>query len=142
MIQAARSGKQNIVEASQGSGTSKEGEIKLINVPRASLEELLEDYRDFLRAKKAPFWPKDSREALFVCKLGAHKNTSYRTYETYVETRSPEVVANILICLIHQTNYLLDQLIRKLEKAFVEEDGLRERMTRVRLAERAKRNTH
>ena len=142
MIPAARSGKQNIVEASQGSGTSKEGEIKLINVPRASLEELLEDYRDFLRAKKAPFWPKDSREALFVCKLGAHKDTSYRTYETYVKTRSPEVVANILICLIHQTNYLLDQLIRKLEKAFVEESGLRERMTRVRLAERAKRNTH
>ena len=100
MIQAARSGKQNIVEASQGSGASKEGEIKLINVARASLEELLEDYRDFLRAKKAPFWPKDSREALFVCKLGAHKDTSYRTYETYVETRSPEVVANILICLI------------------------------------------
>ena len=63
---------------------------------------------------------------------------SYKAYETYIETRSPEVVANILICLIHQTNYLLDQLIRKLEKAFVEEGGLRERMTRARLVERAK----
>ncbi len=139
MIQAARSGKQNIVEASKVSGTSKEVEIKLINVARASLEELLEDYRDFLRVRKAQLWTKDSREALFVRKLGATKDVSYRTYETYIETRPREVIANILVCLIHQTNYLLDQLIRKLEKAFVEEGGLRERMTRARLAERAKR---
>ena len=138
MIQAARSGKQNIVEGSKVSGTSKEAEIKLINVARASLEELLEDYRDFLRVRKTQLWPKDSREALFVRKLGAQKDMSYTTYETYIETRSPEVVANILICLVHQTNYLLDQLIRELEKAFVEEGGLRERMTRARLAERAK----
>jgi four helix bundle suffix protein len=134
MIQAARSGKQNIVETSKVSGTSKEAEIKLINVARASLEELMEDYRDFLRVRKAQLWTKDSREALFVRKLGATKDVFYRTYETYIETRPPEVIANILVCLIHQTNYLLDQLIRKLEKAFVEEGGLRERMTRVRLA--------
>ena len=138
MIQAARSGKQNIVEGSKVSGTSKEAEIKLINVARASLEELLEDYRDSLRVRKAQLWPKDSREALFVRKLGAQKDMSYTTYETCIETRSPEVVANILICLVHQTNYLLDQLIRELEKAFVEEGGLRERMTRARLGERAK----
>jgi four helix bundle suffix protein len=138
LIQAARSGKQNIVEGSKVSGIPKEAEIKLINVARASLEELLEDYRDFLRARKALLWPKDSRAALFVRKLGAKKDVSYKDYETYIETRSPEVVANILICLVHQTNYLLDQLIRKLEKAFVEEGGLRERMTRARLAERAK----
>ena len=134
MIQAARSGKQNIVETSKVSGTSKEAEIKLINVARASLEELMEDYRDFLRVRKAQLWTKDSREALFVRKLGATKDVFYRTYETYIETRPPEVIANILVCLIHQTNYLLDQLIRKLEKAFVEEGGLRERMTRARLA--------
>jgi four helix bundle suffix protein len=138
MVQAARSGKQNIIEGSKAPGISKETEIKLIGVARASLEELLEDYRDFLRVRKAPFWPKNSREALFVRELGAQKDTTYRTY---LETRSPEVVANILICLIHQTNYLLDQLIRKLEKAFVEEGGLRERMTRARLAERAKQKT-
>ena len=138
MIQAARSGKQNIVETSKVSGTSKEAEIKLINVARASLEELLEDYRDFLRVRKAQLWKKDSREALFVRKLGATKDVFYRTYETYIETRPPEVIANILVCLIHQTNYLVEQLIRKLEKAFVEEGGLRERMTRARLAERAK----
>jgi four helix bundle suffix protein len=142
MIQAARSGKQNIVEGSKVSGTSKEAEIKLINVARASLEELLEDYRDFLRVRKLGLWPKDSREALFVRKLGAQEDVSYKTYETYIETRSPEIVANILICLIHQTNYLLDQLIRKLQKAFVEEGGLRERMTRARLAERAKQKSH
>jgi four helix bundle suffix protein len=133
MIQAARSGKQNIVETSKVSGTSKEAEIKLINVARASLEELLEDYREFLRVRKAQLWTKDSREALFVRKLGATKDVFYRTYETYIETRPPEVIANILVCLIHQTNYLVDQLIRKLEKAFVEEGGLRERMTRARL---------
>jgi four helix bundle suffix protein len=140
MIQAARSGKQNIVEGSTASGISKETEIKLIGVARASLEELLEDYRDFLSVRKAQLWPKDSREALFVRKLGAQKDTSYQAYETYIESRPPEVVANILICLIHQTNYLLDQLIREVEKAFLEEGGLRERMTRARLAERAKQN--
>lgn len=139
MVQAARSGKQNILEGSQASGTSKETEIKLVNVARASLEELLEDYRDFLRVRNAVLWKKDSREALFVRKLGAEKNASYETYKTYFETRPPEIVANILICLIHQTNYLLDQLLRQLESAFVQEGGLRERMTRARLTERAKR---
>jgi four helix bundle suffix protein len=140
MIQAARSGKQNIVEGSKISGTSKEAEIKLINVARGSLEELLEDYRDFLRVRDLRLWPKDSREALFVRKLGAQKDVSYEAYRTYIETRPPEVVANILICLIHQTNYLLDQLLRNLEKDFIKEGGLRERVTRVRLARRAKQN--
>jgi four helix bundle suffix protein len=138
MIQAARSGKQNIVEGSQASGTSKEGEIKLMNVARASLEELLEDYRDFLRVRGLRLWDKNSREAQFVRRLGARKDSSYGTYKTYLDTRPPEVVANILICLIHQTNYLLDQQLRQLERAFVQEGGLRERMTRARLAERAK----
>src|SRR3989454_3946671 len=73
MVQAARSGKQNILEGSQASGTSKGTEIKLVNVARASLEELLEDYRDFLRVRGAPLWDKNSREALFVRKLGAQK---------------------------------------------------------------------
>ena len=139
MVQAARSGKQNILEGSQASGTSKEAELKLVNVARASLEELLEDYRDFLRIQRAPLWEKNSKEALFVRKLGANKYASYETYRSYLETRPPEVVANILVCLIHQTNYLLDQLLRQLERTFVQEGGLRERMTRARLTERAKR---
>jgi four helix bundle suffix protein len=138
MVQAARSGKQNIVEGSMASGTSKETEIKLMNVARASQEELLEDYRDFLRTRGFALWDKNSRQALFVRKLGADKNASYETYRTYIESRSPEVVANIIICLIHQTNYLLDQQIRQLEQAFVKEGGLRERMTRARLDERRK----
>ena len=138
MVQAARSGKQNIVEGSQFSGTSKETEIKLTNVARASQEELLEDYRDFLRAHGSRLWDKNSREALFVRKLGAKPDTSYESYKTYIETRPPEVVANIIICLIHQTNYLLDQQLRRLEQDFLKEGGLRERMTRARLAARAR----
>lgn len=138
MVQAARSGKQNILEGSQASGTSKEMEIKLINVARASLEELLEDYRDFLRVRKLALWDKNSREARFVRRLGSRENRSYTTYETYIETRPAGIVANILICLIHQTNYLLDQQLRQLEKAFLKEGGLRERMTRARLSARSK----
>ena len=140
MVQAARSGNKNIAEGSQASGTSKETEIKLVNVARASLEELLGDYRDFLRQRGLRLWEKDSKEALFVRKLGAKKDASYDSFKTYIESRPPEVVANILICLIHQTNYLLDQQLRQLEKAFLQEGGLRERMTRARLAERARQN--
>lgn len=108
MVQAARSGKQNILEGSQASGTSKETEIKRVNVARASLEELLEEYRDFLRVRNFPLWQKDSKEALFVRKLGSTKDSSYESYRAYLETRPPEIAANILVCLIHQTNYLLD----------------------------------
>ena len=99
MVQSARSGKQNIVEGSKVSGTSKEAELKLTNVSRSSLEELLQDYKDFLRNRKLRLWPKNSREALFVRKLTRKDDVSYATYETYIETRPPEVVANILICL-------------------------------------------
>lgn len=136
MVQAARSGKQNIVEGSKASGTSKEMEIKLTNVARASLEELLEDYRDYLRVRDFAIWEKDSKEAQYVRKLGNKSHTTYETYRTYVETRPAEVTANIAICLIHQANYLLDQQIRRLEKNFLKEGGLRERMTRARLQAR------
>ena len=137
MVQAARSGKQNIVEGSMASGTSKETEIKLMNVARASLEELLEDYRDFLRTHGAPLWDKESREALAVRTLGRREDESYETYRTYIETRPGETVANIVVCLIHQANYLLDRQIRQLEQAFLKEGGLRERMTRARLDARS-----
>jgi len=138
MIQAARSGKQNILEGSQASGTSKETEIKLTNVARGSLEELLEDYRDFLRVRGAELWDKNSKQALFVRKIGNGPDVSYETYRTYLETRPPEVAANIIICLIHQTNYLLDQLIRRLEKDFLENGGLKENMFKARLNYRDK----
>ena len=138
VVQAARSGKQNILEGSQASGTSKEAELTLINVSRASLEELLEDYRDFLRVRTLRLWDKESREARFVRRLGSRSNRSYESYRTYIETRPPEVVANIMVCLIHQTNYLLDQQLRQLEKAFLKEGGLRERMTRACVSARSK----
>lgn len=135
MVQAARSGKQNIIEGCMASATSKKSEIKLINVARASLEELLEDYRDYLRVRALPLWHKSSEQALFVRTMG-RQNKSYETYRTYFETRPPETVANIMICLIHQTNYLLDRQIRQLEKSFLEDGGLSERMTRARLDRR------
>lgn len=136
MVQAARSGKQNIVEGSKASGTSKEMEIKLTNVARASLEELLEDYRDFLRVRDWAIWDKDSKEARYVRKLGAKPHVTYEAYREFCETRPAEVVANIAICLIHQANYLLDQQLRRLEQDFLKEGGLRERMTRARLQAR------
>jgi four helix bundle suffix protein len=139
MVQAARSGKQNIVEGSKASGTSKEMEIKLTNVARASLEELLEDYRDYPRVRDLVVWDKDSREAKYVRRLGHKSHVTYEPYREFCETRPAEVVANIAICLIHQANYLLDQQLRRLEQDFLKEGGLRERMTRVRLQARDER---
>lgn len=136
MIQAARSGKQNILEGSKASKTSSEVEIKLTNTARASLEELLDDYHDFLRARKLALWRKDSREAQFVRRLGANPDVTYAQYQEFCETRPAEVVANIAICLIHQTNYLLDQQMRRLERDFLNDGGFRERMTRARLQQR------
>lgn len=138
MVQAARSGKQNILEGSRASGTSKETELKLTNVARASLEELLEDYRDFLRTADCPQWEKESKEARYVRILGSRKPVSYGLFRPFIETRPAPVVANIIISLIHQTNYLLDQQIRRLEQDFLKEGGLRERMTRARLAARSR----
>ena len=133
MIQSARSGKQNILEGSKAATTSKETEIKLTNVGRASLEELLADYRDYLRVRDLQTWDKDSKEALFVRDLGRQTPQTFELYREFVESRSDEVIANIAICLIHQTNYLLDQQMKTLEKEFIEQGGLRERMTKARL---------
>jgi four helix bundle suffix protein len=138
MIQAARSGKQNIVEGSMASGTSKETEIKLTNVARASLEELLADYRDFLRVHRLPIWDKNDPQAQAVRRKSYRTHTTYEAYASYVEHSDPEIAANTIICLIHQANYLLDQQLRALEATFVKEGGLRERMTRARLEERKK----
>lgn len=133
MIQSARSGKKNILEGSKAALTSKETEIKLTNVARASLEELLDDYRDFLRARDFHIWDKESKEARYVRQLGRKTPQTFENYREFMETRPPQVIANIAICLIHQTNYLLDRQLLRLEKDFCEQGGLRERMTRVRL---------
>jgi len=98
MVQAARSGKQNIIEGSKVSGTSKEMEMKLLGVPRASLEELLGDYCDFLRVRALPIWEKESRQARFVRRLGTKADLSYADYWEFGETRPAAVVANIAVC--------------------------------------------
>ena len=140
MVQAARSGKQNIAEGSMASGTSKKTELKLVGVARASLEELLLDYRDFLRQKDLDLWGRDHPKAKQVRGLCYRKNRSYKTYRTYIENAPPEFAANTMICVIHQTNYLLDQQLRVLEKDFVKEGGFTERLYRTRKAFRDRRN--
>jgi four helix bundle suffix protein len=132
MVQAARSGKQNIIEGAKASKTSKETELKLTNVARASLEELLADYEDFLRVRRAPVWDKESAEAKYVRRRGGRAGVEYAAVREFVETRPGEVVANIALCLIHQANYLLDRQIRQLEEDFLREGGLRERMAKAR----------
>ncbi|MCE5231006.1 four helix bundle suffix domain-containing protein [bacterium] len=136
MVQAARSGKQNIIEGTKASGTSKETEVKLLNVARASLEELLADYEDFLRVHKMGMWGKDSKQAIFARKLGEKKDgvpATYENFREFIETRPADTVANIIICMIHQANYLLDRQIARIEQDFLKEGGIRERMTRARL---------
>lgn len=139
MVQAARSGKQNIAEASMASGTSKEMEIKLTNVARASLEELLIDYRDFLRTRKLEKWSKDHPYTKRLRYLNRQQNSTYETFRKGIENEQPDICANVIIGLIKVTCYLLDQQIRRLEKDFIKEGGLRERMTRARIEERNKR---
>lgn len=132
MIQSARSGKKNILEGSKAGRTSKDTEIFLTGVARSSLEELLDDYLDFLRARDLSLWDKESKEAQYARQLGRKTPLTFEDYREFVETRSPEVIANLAICLIHQTNYLIDQQLLRLEKDFIEKGGLKERMTRVR----------
>lgn len=132
MVQAARSGKQNIVEGNMASGTSRKTEPKLVGVARASLEELLQDFEDFLRQRKLPLWGKDDPRAREIRALVYTPDRSYKTYRPYIEERSPEVAANTLICLIHQTSFLLDQQLRQLDARFLNEGGMTERLYRMR----------
>ena len=135
MVQAARSGVQNIAEGSMASATSKKTELKLTGVARASLEELLLDFEDFLRQRGLRLWPKDSPEALAVRGRFQSDSSDKSDLSDFADA-VPEVLANTLICLIHQANYLIDQQLLRLEKDFIEQGGLRERMTRARLAHR------
>jgi len=132
MVQAARSGKQNIAEGCMASGTSKKTELKLVGVARASLEELLLDFHDYLRQHGLPLWGKDHPKAKKVRGLCYRKNRSYKTYTPYIEESRPETAANTLICLIHQANYLLDRQLRALEKEFLKGGGFTERLYRSR----------
>ena len=139
MVQAARSGKQNIAEGSMASATSKETEIKLTNVARASLEELQIDYEDFLRTQKLPLWEKDHRLVARLRELNTSvAKPTYETFQKAIEHESPEICANTMITLIKICTYLLKQQMKKLEVDFVREGGLRERMTKARIDERNK----
>lgn len=136
MIQAARSGKQNIIEGSSASVISSETEIKLLGVARASLEELLEDYRDYLRVHQLPLWKKDDPRIVPIRQLAKQKNKSYETYKTYLPSNNAELFCNAMISLIHQTNYLLDRQLKSLAESFAEKGGLRERMYNARVNNR------
>lgn len=138
MIQAARSGKQNIAEGSAASATSKEMEIKLINVAKASLHELLLDYEDYLRTRQYRQWEENSVELNKMRELGrSHNDTTF--YMHLIQTRPPETIANITICLIKQTDYLLGKLLDRLSQQFLQNGGLRERMSQKRTEIRKKR---
>lgn len=140
MVQAARSGVQNIAEGSMASATSKKTELKLTSVARASLEELLLDYEDFLRQRGLRIWTKDSPEALKVRK----KYQSDRSEESdksdrsdksdpyCIATASPEAAANTLVCLINQASFLLGRQLQNLEQQFLKEGGFTERLYRAR----------
>ena len=132
MVQAARSGNKNIAEGSQVSGTSKKIELKLTGVARASLEELLGDYKDFLRQRGLAEWGKDQPMAKLVRRLAYAPDRSYKTHSSYIENAPPEVAANTMLCLVHQANYLLDQQLQELEQAFLKHGGFTERLYRAR----------
>jgi four helix bundle suffix protein len=147
MVQAARSGVQNIAEGSMASATSKKTELKLTGVARASLEELLLDYEDFLRQRGLRIWPKDSPEALAVrgkyrsdrseaSEKSDRSDRSDRSDPYGISTASAEVAANTLICLINQASFLLRRQLQKLEQSFLDEGGFTERLYRERQARR------
>ena len=141
MVQSARSGKQNIAEGSSASATSTETEIKLMNVARASLQELLLDYEDYLRVHNLELWDYTSAKAIQTRKACAEHNDS-EYYRTAIAERSAETIANIAITLIHQTDVFLRKLLERLQKDFVTDGGIREQMTRARLDYRKSNKTN
>ena len=152
MVQAARSGRQNIAEGSRAGATSSKSETHLTNVARASLDELLLDFEDFLRQRRIEQWAKNSTEAREVRDLSRQRphpsdpsdktdKKRWAKYTPWLEHKDPGVVANTLICLIHQANFLLDRQIAVLERSIIEKGGYRENLTAARLAERARQKS-
>lgn len=138
MIQAARSGKQNIIEGRAAATTSSEMELKLLNVARASLQELLADYEDFLRVRSLELWEAHSEKGMKTREVCSKHNDS-DFYRKAIAERSEEAVANIAIVLIHQADFLVMQLFNKRKEEFLQNGGIREEMTRARLESRKKR---
>jgi restriction system protein len=140
MVQAARSGRQNIAEGSRASAVSSQTELRLVSVARASLDELLLDYEDFLRQRGLRQWTKDSADALKVRAVGKNDlpdlSDQTELYSTWLQSPDPAVVANAIICLIHQANYLLDKQLSALEQQFIHKGGYSEQLAVERIAER------
>ncbi len=131
MVQAARSGKQNIIEGCAASSTSAKTEIKLVNVAKASLQELLEDYQDYLKTRGHRQWEEGSTEWEAMRQLGReHNDASF--FMNLCASRPPETIANMAIILIHQADYLLFKQLERLGRDFAEGGGFSERMTRIR----------
>ncbi len=154
MVQAARSGRQNIAEGSRASATSTQTELRLMNVARSSLDELLLDYEDYLRHRRKPMWSSESPEALAVRRVAQQFGRSQSNdpgqatltdteraafYAPWLENEDPAIRANALICLINQANYLLDRQIAELEQAFILDGGYSEQLAGARMAERARK---
>ena len=135
MVQAARSGKQNIVEGNEVAETSAETMLKLLGVARGSLQELLIDYEDYLRVRNLRLWADDSKEVDVMRKLGLeHEDSAF--FLELAQTRSDEVVANMVIVLIYQADALLNGYINRKYSDFLREGGFREKLTRERVKNR------
>ncbi|MBR5807544.1 MAG: four helix bundle suffix domain-containing protein [Alistipes sp.] len=134
MIQAARSGKQNIIEGYAASETSIESELKLLNVAKSSLKELLADYEDYLRTRGLRQWPADSAEFIKAQELGKeHDNSEF--WMNIISTRSDETIANIAIILLYQTDYMLYKFMNSVYARFAKDGGFREKLSRIRRGE-------
>ncbi len=138
MIQAARSGKQNIIEGKAASLTSEEMHITLLNVARASFQELLADLEDYLRTRKLQLWNTDSEQVKTMRQLGLLHNDP-KLFVEIAETRNDETVANMIIVLIHQEDVLLRKHIEKQITRFIDQGGFRESLTKARAAKRKKK---
>ena len=132
MLQAARSGKQNIAEGNRAAATSTETEIKLTNVAKASLEELLIDYQDYLRTRNK-LLQDGSNPRYEKMRAYAASELIFDQYHSLLHKYNDEALANLCITLIHQTSFLLYRLLEKQEKNFLKEGGIKERMYQARL---------
>lgn len=139
MVQAARSGKQNIAEGCAASTTSRETEIKLLNVAKASLQELLLDYEDYLRINNLSQWDA-ANPRLEKLRTICTTNNDSAYYRNIFEKCNDEMVCNLAITLIHQTDVFLRKLIERAKTDFLQTGGIREQMTRGRLDYRNNRN--
>ena len=133
MVQAARSGKQNIAEGSMASAMSKQSEMFLTNVAKASLEELLLDYEDFLRTRKLAIWGKEHRLTKRFQEINRKPNATYETYRKALENENPEICANAMLCLIHAVIVLIARLLQQQEQDFLQNGGIKERMMQMRV---------